>query len=529
MILTLLFSILSLLTSIYSRNEPTQRLLVEFSSSDATCLDAWWREQGLGGSSYLRKPLSTGSWWVIEIPGRQFESFINLSCVVRVYEDKKLNWRDTQPNDPAYINQSDMNLIGMTKAWDVATGGVTAQGDTIVVALIDDGYQVDHEDLVGNIWFNRAEIPDDGIDNDGNGYVDDYQGLNISLGNDHHPVRNHGTAVSGIVGARGNNLKGVSGVNWRVKLLLISQADFESELIESYEYILAMRKKYRETNGVGGAFVVVTNLSGGLDFAFAADHPLWCEMYDKLGEEGVLSVCAAPNNNVNVDVEGDMPTTCTSPYMIAVTNVDLTDHLVDNAGFGPLSIDLGAPGNGTLTTGSGDQYKEFPGTSASAPHVAGTIALMYSTTCATFLHDIDSDPSATATRIKNILLTSAKPNNSLNEITLTGKRLQADAALKATITNCGEEPAGELEISSIYPNPVTIYDTRVFFRVNGDTTSAFFELYTTTGARIYHRSITQGEFTQGFIEFNAGALPAGIYLVTLRNSKAKVTRKFFVF
>jgi subtilisin family serine protease len=252
-------------------------------------------------------------------------------------------------------------------------------------------------------------------------------------------------------------------------------------------------------------------------------------MYDKLGEEGVLSVCAAPNNNVNVDVEGDMPTTCTSPYMIAVTNVDLTDHLVDNAGFGPVSIDLGAPGNGTVTTGSGNLYKEFPGTSASAPHVAGAIALMYSTSCATFLHDIDADPSATATRIKNIILSSAKPNNSLNEITLTGKRLQADAALKATIANCGEEPTGELEIREVSPNPGTLQDTRVYFQVNGDTTSAFFEIYTTSGARVYHRSITSGEFAQGYIELNAGALPAGIYLITLRNNKAKVTRRFFVY
>src|SRR5690606_21919001 len=109
-----------------------------------------------------------------------------------------------------------------------------------------------------------------------------------------------------------------------------------------------MRKAYRHTTGARRAFAVAANLSGGINNAWADDQPLWCRMYDKLGEEGILGICAAPNNPISVDVEGDMPTTCTSPYMIAVTNVGLTDELVGNAGFGAVSIDIGAPGHGTI-------------------------------------------------------------------------------------------------------------------------------------------------------------------------------------
>ena len=144
-------------------------------------------------------------------------------------------------NDPVYINQRDMNLIGMTKAWDITTGGVTAQGDTIVVALVDNGYDTDHEDLVQNIYINHLEIDNDGIDNDLNGYIDDRRGYNVSTQDDAHQQLTHGTSVAAIVGAKGNNGVGVSGVNWNVKLMLVSGADFESDVIEAYQYILDMR------------------------------------------------------------------------------------------------------------------------------------------------------------------------------------------------------------------------------------------------------------------------------------------------
>jgi subtilisin family serine protease len=290
-----------------------------------------------------------------------------------------------------------------------------------------------------------------------------------------------------------------------------------------------MRKKYRQTNGADGAFIVATNLSGGVNFAFAQDHPLWCEMYDKLGAEGILSVCAAPNNGISVDVDGDMPTTCSSPYMIAVTNVDLTDELLSNAGYGATSIDIGAPGHGTITIASGNQYKEFPGTSSATPHVTGAVALMYSTPCSSFLGDLQNDPSAMAEKVRNLIFATAKSNNSLKEITVTGKRLQVDAALKATAIDCGPVMTSGVQILYIRPNLVHLEDIQAFFEVKGDTSTAYFELYNATGARVYHYPITDAEFGQKYLTIDASPLAAGVYFLTLRNKKEKSTRKFVVY
>lgn len=516
----------NLLAVLNQDSQPSKRWLVELKSDESKCLNEWWLEQRLDQKGYYKKNLSIGNWTVIQIPSQYISGVEQLSCVVQMREDKLIQWRDTEPNDPAYINQIDMELIGMAKAWDIARGGVTAQGDTIVVAIIDSGIQTDHVDLRENIWSNKSEIPDDAVDNDANGYIDDYLGLNISTGNDDHNTGNHGTSVAGIIGAKGNNAIGVTGVNWNVKLMLISGADFESELIESYEYVLQMRKKYRLTNGLEGAFVVVTNLSGGIENAFAADHPLWCEMYDKLGQEGVLSVTAAPNNGVSVDLEGDMPTTCTSPFMIAVTNVDLTDAILANAGFGTASIDLGAPGHGTITTSGNNTYKEFPGTSAAAPHVTGAIALMYGTPCSTFLENLDNDLGGVALMIKDIILTTGRDNSSLEGMTVTGKRLQVDAAMRETVSECDDLEVPVLRINSVRPNPSSIGDiVQIYFEVNADTTSALFDIHTLDGRLVKTYDISDAEFAQGAISFKVRPVAAGGYLVTLRNKDEKHTVK----
>ncbi len=510
-------------------SEPLDRWLVELQSADSRCLVEWWKHQGFETSDFMMKPLPIDQWWVVQIPARSSASLKALSCIQYIGVDQKIEWRDRVPNDPSYISQTDMNLIGMPGAWGISTGGVTTTGDTIVVAVIDDGFQADHPDLVPNIWINRLEIPDDGIDNDINGYVDDRIGYNVVTEDDTHPVKSHGTSVCGVIGAAGNNNTGVSGVNWNVKLMLISGADFESDVIEAYQYVLDMRELYQQTNGSKGAFIVATNLSGGINNAWAADHPLWCDMYNKLGAKGILSVTAAPNNSISVDVDGDMPTTCTSPYMIAVTNVDASDVIVGNAGFGATSIDIGAPGHGTFTTASFNQYKEFPGTSAATPHVAGTIALLYSTPCEEFLTGLETNPAQAAERVRDLIFSTATVNNSLSEITTTGRRIQVNKAMLATTTtDCGAPIVPGIRIVSIQPNPVGSQKSKVYFAIEGVVSGAFFEVFSANGSKVMEIGVDETIAQAGYVEIDGNALPAGVYAVTLRNGGSKMTRKLMV-
>ncbi|RMF27683.1 MAG: hypothetical protein D6765_07150, partial [Bacteroidetes bacterium] len=131
----------------------------------------------------------------------------------------ELQTRDTLPNDSLFALQWGMQRIQAPDVWSFATGGQSAEGDEIVVAVFDRGFDVEHPDLVENLWHNPAEIPGNLQDDDQNGKVDDVLGWNFVNNSPTHLVEAHGTSVAGIIGARGNNGAGVAGVNWRVKLL----------------------------------------------------------------------------------------------------------------------------------------------------------------------------------------------------------------------------------------------------------------------------------------------------------------------
>jgi len=338
------------------------------------------------------------------------------------------------PDDPKYAQwQWNMELLNLPEAWQLTTGGLSATGDSIVVAVIDGGCDLQHEDIANNIWCNRNEIPDDSIDNDGNGYVDDYRAWQFVNENDVHEANSHGTSVAGIIGAVGNNGIGISGINWNLKLMIISAAEqdllLESNIIKAYRYILEQRRLYRLTNGQKGAFVVAVNLSAGVDYGKAADFPLWCAIYDSLGQEGVLSVGAVMNNDINVDVEGDMPTTCASPFLITVTNTTRYDALHLNAAFGKQHVDLGAPG-AVYTLRPNNTYNVFGGTSGAAPHVSGAIALLSAypdTEWATYLKN---EPMLAALQLRNILLLGVDEIAALDGKSSSGGRLNIGNAMQ---------------------------------------------------------------------------------------------------
>lgn len=383
--------------------------------------------------------------------------------------------RATTPNDTIYAaEQWNLNNTGQgsgvpgadidaERAWDYTTGGVTTDGDTIVVAVIDQGMDLRHIDL--DCWVNHNEVPDDGIDNDNNGYVDDYLGWNVSSEDDTLQPRDHGTHVAGIIGARGNNITGLTGVNWNVKIMGVAVAQYtEAQVVAAYSYVYKQRLLYNQTNGVNGAFVVATNSSFGVDFGDPANFPIWCAMYDSLGSVGILNVGATSNIGNDIDQSGDVPSLCSSDHLIMVTNTTKTDFHQPNSGYGLLSIDLGAPGSGIFSTLPGSvQYGRRTGTSMAAPHVAGTIALMYALACNDLLSTYKNSPDSMSLEFKRVLLQGVDTIPTLVGKSTTGGRLNAYNALRIlnntycinclqindTIQNvsCAGETDGEVNIT----------------------------------------------------------------------------------
>lgn len=367
--------------------------------------------------------------------------------------NKMGDFRNVNSNDPLLSFQwhhendgSGQGMVGADirskAAWEISTGGLSPLGDTIVVAIIDAGFDISHEDLIDNLWINQGEIPDNGIDDDGNGYIDDYYGWNASDRDENITGGgSHGTQVNGMVGAKGNNEIGVAGVNWDIKIMQILLSTInEADVIVAYDYILGHRIRYNETGGSEGAYVVATNASWGIDFGKPEDAPLWCSFYDTLGHHGILSVGATANLNINVDEVGDLPTACPSEYLISVTSTNRQDNKA-RAGFGLNTIDLGAPGENVYTTNTNDRYTTTGGTSFASPLVAGTIGLLYSAPCMGMAELALADPSAAALAIKNYLIDHSDPLSSLLNRTKSGGRLNVLNSMVELMRACASCPS----------------------------------------------------------------------------------------
>ncbi len=312
--------------------------------------------------------------------------------------------------------------IDAPDAWDIITGGLSASGDTIVVAIVDDGFDLTHEDL--NFWKNYHEIPGNGIDDDTNGYIDDYDGWNSRFSNGNITSQDHGTHVTGIAGAVGNNGKGVSGVNWGIKILpVLGSSTVEAPVVEAYGYIYEIRSTYDETNGEKGAFVVATNASFGVNMGQPEDYPIWGSMYDSLGQIGILSAGATANANWNIDEVGDIPTAFPSEYLISVTNTTQYDVKNSSAGYGMETIDLGAPGTGVLSTRWFNNYGLKTGTSMAAPHVSGAVALIMAAGDLGFINAYKENPSELSLLVRDYIFTGVDELPDLEGITVTGGRL----------------------------------------------------------------------------------------------------------
>ncbi len=491
--------------------------------------------------------------WLVDVPNsttNKKQALVKLKShpKIKVAQfNEAVSFRNPQntPNDALYQAQWQYNnkgeFNGITdadmdapKAWDITTGGLTTNNDEIVVAIIDGGISLNHPDLIDNIWTNPNEIPDNNIDDDFNGYIDDVYGWNFNdsiadVGNGDYGHW-HGTPVAGIIGAKGNNAIGVCGVNWKVKIMNIVANQTVADVIAAYDYVLTMRKRYNQSNGMQGAFVVATNASLGINGGKPADHPLWCAMYNALGEAGVLSVGATANAMFDVDVRGDLPTTCTSNFLISVTNTNRRDEL-EGAAFGKTHIDLSAPGSETFTISNYGDYGIFGGTSAAAPHVAGTIALLYATPTAAFMNAVWQDPAASALLVKEFIIRGTDPVFDLNNKTVSGGRLNIYKSL-CNLENyfdsylCSENLNTTIRLLQVVSNPSTDV-VQITMEQQGNSTLKA-RLFNAAGQLVQQQFLKNIDSEVHQLTFPVAHLHSGMYFLMVHSNNEVLSEKILV-
>jgi len=430
-----------------------------------------------------------------------------------------------EPNDPAFSMQWTVERIGVPEVWDVTTGGVTARGDTIVLAILDSGFEINHQDLTDNVWINRAEIPGNGLDDDGNNYIDDVAGWNFANNSPVHIPSAHGTSVAGIAGAKGGNNIGVAGINWNIKLMLLATGNV-ADVIEAYQYLIVQRELYNQSNGADGAFVVATNASFGQEQMFCSQQPVWGSMYDLMGEAGILTGSGTANSAWDVEEVGDMPTTCTSDFIIATLNTTQDDRRFQGSAYGKISIDLGTPGNESHTITIDNEYGVFGGNSAAAPHLSGAIALLYSLPCNGLAEDALVRPSETALFIRQALLQGVDPVPSLANETVTGGRLNVFRAMEIIQETCGNS-SGPLALTHVFPNPVSLELTLEYEAPDFDPVAI--RVFNALGQLVFSETFLPARFGPKVHKIDVSGWATGMYFFALHRGKDVITRTVAVF
>jgi subtilisin family serine protease len=345
--------------------------------------------------------------------------------------------------------------IDAVEAWDLTQGS-----DQVVVALLDSGIDYNHPDLNANSFVNLSEFGGTaGVDDDGNGFIDDVRGINTISGTG-DPFPNdadaHGTHVSGTIAAAGNNSIGVVGVNWRAKIIACKAFGPAGatlvDIIECMDYFLEMK-----TRAVNPVNIIASNNSwGGGGFSQALLDSILAH-----NSAGMLFVAAAGNSNQNTDVTPHFPSTYDAPNIIAVLASNRSDQKASFSSFGPRTVDVGAPGQDILSTTPGNTFSVFSGTSMATPHVVGLVALLKA-----------HNPARTPAQIKNLILTGGDVTPATDTEVLTGRRINAFGSLTCVdrilnnrfapsgnnlVVGTGSPiPLGVLSINCDQPNPAAM-------------------------------------------------------------------------
>lgn len=307
----------------------------------------------------------------------------------------------------------------VTDAWKITVGSNDA-----LVAVIDTGIDLNHPDLAANIWRNTREIAGNGRDDDRNGFKDDVLGYDF-VNRDASPQddQGHGTHVSGIISAVGNNARGVAGVAWGTKVIPIKALDwqgsgFNSDIVKGIDYVTDLRRK--------GVPVAVINLSlGGGGYSAALYRAV-----ARARNHEILIVAAAGNDGENNDFVGSYPANFKLDNVISVTATNAAGELPSYSNIGPSSVHLAAPGDEILSTSLTDTsygpYRKLSGTSMASPHVAGIVALIAA-----------ANPSLSLLQVRQILFNNTQPLSSLTGKVITGGLSNAEASVAAAVGTAG--------------------------------------------------------------------------------------------
>jgi Subtilase family/Secretion system C-terminal sorting domain len=447
--------------------------------------------------------------------------------------NQKVALRGT-PNDPLFPQQWYLPKIGAPAVWDKTTGGVTACGDSITVAVIEIGFLDKHPDLNPNVWVNKNEIPNNGIDDDNNGRVDDYRGWNVFSKKDRHDSTTsfirasdltHGVGVSGVIAAKGNNGSHISGVNWNGKVILLSGISNDLNIVEAYKYILDQHKAYLSSNGRRGAFVPVTNMSAGFNNSSPARMPWLCEVYDSLGKYGILNFVAVANTSQDVETSGDMPTLCAKNSMVAVTGTGKDDNLSTTA-FSSKFVHLGAPAEGMVVLGENNGTMTTGGTSFATPLTAGSAALLWSIKDNGRLCQLGkTNPTSAMTTIKDVILRGVEKNASLSTKTVSGGRLNLERSYNLLLRSTGQ-PIGDFDILKMFPNPVS-ENLKVVFQLP-ESVDANVVVVNSLGQIVMDRKISDADLLKNPYLIDTKHWASGLYILTVRTRDFETSRKFVV-
>jgi len=317
---------------------------------------------------------------------------------VKYAELNALRYISAVPNDPSFSSLWGLNNTGQTggsfdadidapEAWSLFTGD-----HNMVVADIDTGLDMTHPDISANVYTNPGEIPGNGVDDDGNGFVDDVHGWDFAH-NDNDPsdtdasCGGHGTHTAGTIGAVGNNGIGVTGVNWTVQIMPLKVfKTFFGTLCSASTTDIISAVNYAASMGVR-----VSNNSYG------STSPTQAEK-DAIQASHSVFVAAAGNDGVNTDSTPQYPSAYNLPNIISVAATDHNDALASFSNFGLVTVDLSAPGVGILSTTPNNTYSVFDGTSMATPHVTGAATLLMA-----------KDPTLTVNEVKWRILAGVDP------------------------------------------------------------------------------------------------------------------------